>query len=175
MSASGSPLSTPSPSQRHASLSPSHAQMSYGLYQGNSNLPPHLRNDFQRGASRTPPPISPSLPSLMTGHRHPSNTSHPQGFHLPPLEPNIDNRSASGSPHLSARDWQSPVRSLGSPGPQESMYGEPVPSGYSLPASGHPMYHQNSYLRRPNSAEPHVEPYQPHMMPTYQTKVYGHG
>lgn len=152
----GSPMSTPSPSQRNLSASPNselapmnnmHHQGPYP-YMHNSPLPGHLRGEY---SNQPPPPTA----SFSNGMRP---TSHPTGYGPPPiLEPpaNMEQRqpgSASGSPHMGSVGWQSPSHM---PSPSQSsgyVYPDPDPYGSST-AMGH-MFYPNSNIRRPQSTEP---------------------
>jgi hypothetical protein len=155
----GSPMSTPSPSQRNLSISPNSelAPMS-GLhrhpgdypYMNNSSLPVHLRGDYHV-ANQAPPTTA----SFSNGMRP---TSHPTGYGPPPiLEPpaNMERQpgSANGSPPMGSLGWQSPSHNMPSPSQNNGyVYPDPDPYG-SAAAMGH-MYYPNSNIRRPQSTEP---------------------
>lgn len=156
--------STPSPALRNTSLSPSdeippapslsRQPSEYSYMSG--PLPSHIRNDLPPPSTRSSPSLpSPSRSSFSTQHR-PSLTSHPATYGPPPtLEPptHQDSRrpgSASGSPHLSAVGWQSPIHpGMSSPSHGDS-YMYPDPFGGPPP----PLYYPPSHLRRPHSTEP---------------------
>ncbi|CZS98938.1 hypothetical protein WAI453_008465 [Rhynchosporium graminicola] len=150
----GSPMSTPSPGQRHMTASP-HSELAPlnsmprhpGEYQyiNNSHLPGHVRGDYHMQAQQpqTTAPYS-------TGMRP---TSHPVAYGPPSiLEPptNSDRQSGSigGSPHMGNVGWQSPSQSS-MPSPSQS-------NGYVYPDPdyGQQLYYQNSNMRRPQSTEP---------------------
>ena len=160
--------STPSPSQRPVSMSPSnelpplpnlHQRPSeLGYLQPNGSFPPHLRHDFQQQSPRSSPGMaSVALAGSFNNipqHR-PSLTSHPPGYGPPqPLEPpaNTDHRSngsAVGSPHLSGIGWASPSHAnLPSPSAIDA-YSYPDPT-----YGGAPLYYPGSNIRRPQSTEP---------------------
>ena len=153
-------IGTPSPSERHFSLSPStdlpsmptlNRQTSNLSYHSSDSLPLHMRNGLQQPSPRSSPSASsPSLSAFGSGpgnfHR-PSLTSHPI---LPVLEPPAyrEMRSGSGSPHLSGPSggWQSPTHpSMPSPMGDFPMYPEPP---------NMPLYLSNGNFRRPQSTEP---------------------
>lgn len=158
----GSPVSTPSPNQRHMTASPSSElgppmgimprdQNPYAM--SNSSLPTHLRNEYY-APSQTPPVNAPYSNGIRP-------TSHPTGYSQPPsvLEPpaNMEQRqsgSSASSPHLSHAGWQSPSSSaMPSPPPANFAYPDPDPYGGQLGMAQH-MYYQNSNIRRPQSSEP---------------------
>ncbi len=159
--------STPSPSLRTVSMSPSNGiprmptlnrQTSDFSYMPNGSLPHHIRGDLQQPSPRSSPSApSPSYSSFGSNQHRPSLTSYPS-MYCPPqiLEPptHHENRrggSAGDSPHLGSVGWQSPVHpGMGSPSHGEPyMYPEPP---YGAPA--HHLYYPNSNLRRPQSSEP---------------------
>ena len=157
-SETGSAHSTPSPSQRPTSMSPSNElpPLPNLHYLANGSIPPHVRGDFQQPSPRSSPGVtSPSMSNYGASHHRPSLTSHPSGYGPPqPLEPpaNNDHRagSAGGSPHMTALGWGSPNHpGIPSPGPVENFaYPEPTYGG------GHPLYYPGSNIRRPQSTEP---------------------
>ena len=174
-SETGSARSTPSPSARTMSMSPSSdmphvpllpRQHSDFSYMPSGSIPPHLRGDMShipRSGS-----TSPSLSAFGNNHGRPSLTSHPNMYGPPPiLEPptHHDQRtsgSASGSPHLSSIGWQSPSQSgIGSPVPGDS-YAYPEPS-FGVP-NGH-LYYPSSNIRRPHSTEPDHYETKPRLVP----------
>ncbi|KAH7419092.1 hypothetical protein BKA64DRAFT_5249 [Cadophora sp. MPI-SDFR-AT-0126] len=159
----GSPMSTPSPGQRHLTASPhsdlapmNGMQRHPGEYQyiNNSHLPGHVRGDYHM-QGQLPPTTTP----YSNGMRP---TSHPTAYGPPSiLEPpaNSDRQSGStvGSPHMSSVGWQSP--SQGSmPSPSQS-------NGYVYPDPdyGQSLYYQNSNMRRPQSTEPDAYDVKPRM------------
>jgi DNA-directed RNA polymerase subunit RPC12/RpoP len=152
MSSRGSPLSTPSPAQRHMSMSPTIDLGSHGLrhndfaYMTNNSIPVHLRGDLHSGS-----PTSTSSLNVRP-------TSHPTGYGPPSiLEPNVEPHmsgpgSACGSPHLSSVGWPSPTHAP-SPTPSSSyIYTE---SDYQH-AHHMGMYYGGGggQIRRPHSTEP---------------------
>lgn len=154
----GSPMSTPSPGQRHMSASPNselapmnsmHRHPDY-QYMNNSSLPGHLRGEYH--IPNQPPPTAASFSNGMRP------TSHPTGYGPPSiLEPpaNMEQRqpgSAGGSPHMSSVGWQSPSNNMASPS-QSNGYVYPDPDPYGSAVVGH-MYYPNSNIRRPQSTEP---------------------
>lgn len=168
MSDTVSAHSTPSPSQRPASISPNNElppipnlqrrPSELGYLQPNGSFPPHLRHDFQLQSPRSSPGIpSPSLSGSfnnITQHR-PSMTSHPTGYGPPqPLEPPAHNDhrstgSAGASPHLTSMGWGSPSN--------PNMPSPSVLDAYSYPDptyGGAPLYYPGSNIRRPQSTEP---------------------
>lgn len=158
----GSPMSTPSPGQRHLSASPNSelAPMSHiprhpgDAWMNNSSLPGHLRGDYGLQSQQQPPSNG-----YANGMRP---TSHPTGYGPPPtLEPptSVDNRqqgpgSATGSPHMASMGWQSPSHhSMPSPS-QSNSYVYPDPDPYGSSGAMNHMYYPNSNIRRPQSTEP---------------------
>ncbi|KAI9846242.1 MAG: hypothetical protein M1837_004231 [Sclerophora amabilis] len=162
----GSPMSTPSPDPRPISLSPSAElppipnmyRQATDLYMNNGSLPPHLRDMHQASPRSSPTGTSSSLSSLGGSHRPPPNTSYPARFAPPPiLEPpaNPEQRqpgSACGSPHMSAKGWQSPSHgSVGSPSHGDNfVYPDPFASSAGV---GPHLYYPSSNIRRPQSTE----------------------
>ncbi|KAL6717542.1 hypothetical protein ACLMJK_005457 [Lecanora helva] len=169
---------TPSPGERHDSLSPNtdvpqmpflnrqSGHMNYAPHNEplppfNDSLPPHLRAGLQQPSPRSSPSASSPSLSAFGGSNHfhrPSLTSHPI---LPVLEPPTyhDLRqpgSGSGSPHLGTPGWNSPVHQpvhqsgLPSPGQCDSGFSYPEPM---FPTGQH-LYYPNSNMRRPQSTEP---------------------
>jgi hypothetical protein len=176
-------MSTPSPAQRHMSMSPTldmagahgagmrhhHPQHHHQpqqqqqhndfAYMANNSIPVHLRGDLHHSASPT------STSSLNV-----RPTSHPTGYGPPAiLEPSIEphfsgpSSSTCGSPHLSSISsvgWQSPQHV---PSPTHSssyIYTEP---DYQQAHHHHHHHHMGLYygaggaggqLRRPQSSEP---------------------
>lgn len=153
----GSPMSTPSPSQRQLSVSPNselapmnnmHRHPGEYPYMSNSSLPGHLRGEYHM--PNQPPP---STASFSNGMRP---TSHPTSYGPPSvLEPpaNMEQRQASGSPHMGSVGWQSPSHNMPSPS-QSNGYVYPDPDPYGSAASMGQMYYPNSNIRRPQSTEP---------------------
>ncbi|OTB09507.1 hypothetical protein M426DRAFT_80341 [Hypoxylon sp. CI-4A] len=155
----GSPLSTPSPNQRHLSISPS-AELAAAnamrngdySYVSNGSLPAHIRTDMQ---SQSPT----SAPAYTTSMRP---TSHPTAFPPPPtLEPNIESHqsgtgSTGGSPHMGSTGWQSPSH-MASPthsnGGSNFVYPDPDPSFMSGNGMGLQYYTAGSQIRRPTSTD----------------------
>ena len=164
LSSHGSPLTTPSPSQRTMSMSPSldmatannlnrhHGDFQY--FQQHGSLPPHLRVGS---------PASTSSGSYSSSGMRP--TSHPGSYGPPPtLEPNLEQHhqsgpgsvagSVGGSPHMSSVGWQSPTH-LPSPTHSNSSYVYPEPDTYQQNAAMNQMYYGASgHMRRPQSTEP---------------------
>ncbi|KAH8672663.1 hypothetical protein BGZ60DRAFT_469140 [Tricladium varicosporioides] len=166
----GSPMSTPSPLQRHNTASP-HSELApmnqmprhAGDYQymSNSPLPTHLRGEYHM--PNQPPPTTAPYPNTVRP------TSHPNGYGPPSiLEPptNSEQRqggSASGSPHMSNAGWASPSQAMPSPSQANGyVYPDPDPYG-SAAAMGQMYYQQNSNIRRPNSTEPDAYDIKPRM------------
>jgi hypothetical protein len=157
----GSPMSTPSPSQRHLSASPNselapmnnmHRHPGDYPYMNNSSLPGHLRGEYHM--PNQPPPTTASFSNGMRP------TSHPTGYGPPSiLEPpaNMEQRqsgSANGSPHMSSVGWQSPSHNVPSPSQSNGyVYPDPDPYGSAAASMGQ-MYYPNSNIRRPQSTEP---------------------
>ena len=157
----GSPMSTPSPSQRNLSASPnSELAPMNGIprhpaeyqYMNNSPLPGHLRGEYH-----VPNQSVPTTAPFSNGMRP---TSHPTGYGPPSiLEPpaNMEQRqagSASGSPHMSSVGWQSPSQNMPSPSQSNGyVYPDPDPYGSAAAMNQH-LYYQNSNVRRPGSMEP---------------------
>ncbi|GAP87103.1 putative zinc finger protein 58 [Rosellinia necatrix] len=160
-----SPLNTPSPGQRHMSVSPGADPAAPNAmrtndysYMGNGTLPVHLRADIHAQPST-------SLASFTPGMRP---TSHPTSYPPPPtLEPNIESHhsvggSTAGSPHMGSVGWQSPSHvpspsHMPSPtysngGGSGSVYPELEPSFGGSALS--PMYSFGTQIRRANSTEP---------------------
>ncbi len=180
----GSPLSTPSPGPRTMSLSPSaplpaipsmprhHSDFAY---MNAGSLPPHLRSDMRPPSPRSSPAVTPTHQHhhlMSMGGRPTINTSHPASYGPPPvLEPpaNLEQRpqsgSTSGSPHMSAAvGWQSPTHMVG--GMMSPAQAAPDGYGYADqygPAAAAlvstPLYYPNSNMRRPQSAEAHMDGY----------------
>lgn len=161
----GSPLNTPSPGQRHMSMSPNAdlatanamRQNDYS-YMNNGSLPVHLRTDMH-----TQSPTS--APTYGAGVRP---TSHPTNFAPPQtLEPSIESHqsqpgSAAGSPHMGSVGWQSPTH-MQSPSHMASPTHSNGGSGYVYPdpdqtfasnGMGQMYYTGAPQIRRPGSAEP---------------------
>lgn len=156
----GSPLNTPSPGQRHMSMSPS-AELAAAnamrnsdySYVGNGSLPVHIRTDMQ---SQSPT----SAPGYPTGMRP---TSHPTVYPPPPtLEPSIESHqsgtgSTGGSPHMGSVGWQSPSH-MASPTHSNSgnSYVYPDPDQPFLGSNnlGQMYYNSSAQIRRPTSTEP---------------------
>lgn len=159
--------STPSPSRRTHSMSPSNGiprmpalnrQTSDFSYMPNGSLPHHIRPGLQQPSPRSSPSAtSPSYASYSHTQPRQSLTSYPSMYCPPPvLEPPTHHEhrrggSAGDSPLIGSVGWQSPVHpSMGSPSHTEPyMYPEPP---YGTPAQH--LYYPNSNLRRPQSTEP---------------------
>lgn len=162
---------TPSPGERHDSLSPNsevphmpfltRQSLSYASGESlppfNDSLPPHLRAGLQQPSPRSSPAASSPTLSAFGGSNYvhrPSLTSHPM---LPVLEPPTyhdlrQSSSGSGSPHLGTPGWNSPVHPSGLPSPGTSDIGFNYPEQpYS---SNQHLYYPNSNMRRPQSTEP---------------------
>lgn len=143
--------STPSPSQRTASLSPStelpppfstHRQATeYNMYRGNSNNmsvtshPASLMGEIQPLTPRPTPTTTPTIPSVMVpGMNRQPPTSNPN--YLPPLPPILEPKSEyqrQGSPHLSGGLGSPHMSSAGSP--HMSHASHPYsPAGYRSPS-----------------------------------------
>lgn len=169
----GSPISTPSPGQRHLTASPNSelapmsgmprhpAEYPYGSM-SNSSLPTHLRDSYH-AAGQAPPTTA----TFSNGMRP---TSHPSGYAPPPsiLEPpaNMEQRqpgSASGSPHMSHASWNSPSPHMPSPPPANYTYPDPDPYGGAMGMNQQHLYYQNSNMRRPQSTEPDQYDMKPRM------------
>ena len=166
---------TPSPPDRHLSMSPNadlsmspNADLSHmptlnrrtgGVsYSSNDScpLPPHFRPGLQQPSPRSSPSVSSPTLSAFGGssnYHRPSLTSHPT---LPVLEPPTyhDLRqpaSAGGSPHFGSTGWQSPVAAgLPSPGHNDTGFWGPEPQY----GSSQHLYYPSSNVRRPQSTEP---------------------
>ena len=158
--------STPSPSLRTVSMSPSNTiprmpalnrQPSDFSYVPNGSIPHHIRSDLHQPSPRSSPSApSPSYSSFNHNQHRQSLTSYPSMYCPPPiLEPptHHDHRRAGSvgdSPHMNNVGWQSPTHlGMGSPGHAEP-YTYPEPP-YGAP---HHLYYPNSNLRRPQSTEP---------------------
>ncbi len=165
---------TPSPTERHDSLSPNSDLPQMPFYNRqtagvpyanteplppfNDSLPPHLRAGLQQPSPRSSPSASSPTLSAFGGNNYvhrPSLTSHPM---LPVLEPPPyhDLRqpsSGSGSPHLGTPGWNSPVHPSGLPSPGHCDTGFPYPEQPPYHTSQH-LYYPNSNMRRPQSTEP---------------------
>ncbi|KAK6956961.1 hypothetical protein Daesc_002243 [Daldinia eschscholtzii] len=156
----GSPLNSPSPGQRHMSMSPS-AELAAAnamrnndySYVGNGSLPVHIRTDMQ---SQSPT----SAPGYPAGMRP---TSHPTVYPPPPtLEPSVESHqsgtgSTAGSPHMGSVGWQSPSH-MASPTHSNSgnSYVYPDPDQPFLGSNnlGQMYYNAGAQIRRPTSTEP---------------------
>jgi hypothetical protein len=156
--------STPSPSQRTASLSPAtelpspfHRAPEY-MYRANGNITSHplslLTGDMQPLTPRATPTTTPTMPSgMVPGVHRPPPTSNPSYLGaLPPiLEPSVKTEfqrpgspHMSGSPHLSGSPHMS---SAGSPhmsrgSPHMSAMGYHSPSPYSSSAADDGFFFQ---------------------------------
>ncbi|KAG5921338.1 hypothetical protein E4U53_003808 [Claviceps sorghi] len=160
-SSQGSPMTTPSPSHRTVSMSPSmdmgaansvnrHPAADFQYLPQTGSLPPHLRgvgspnSTSSNGYSNTMRP-----------------TSHPNTYGPPPiLEPNLEQHqsgpgSTGGSPHMATSiGWQSPAH-MPSPSQNGAGYVYPEPDTYSQNAAINQMYYGGpSQIRRPQSTEP---------------------
>ncbi|KAI1380397.1 hypothetical protein F4677DRAFT_259362 [Hypoxylon crocopeplum] len=161
----GSPLNTPSPNQRHMSISPSaelaatnSMRNSDYSYVNNGSLPVHLRTDMQSQSST-------SAPTYTTGIRP---TSHPTAYPPPPtLEPSVESHqsgtgSSGGSPHMGSVGWQSPSHM---PSPTHSNSGNsyvyPDPDQPFLGSNnmGQMYYNAAPQIRRPTSTDPSSSSY----------------
>jgi hypothetical protein len=167
----GSPMSTPSPSQRNLSASPnSELAPMNGIprhpgeyqYMNNSPLPGHLRGEYH-----VPSQSAPTTASFSNGMRP---TSHPTSYGPPSiLEPpaNMEQRqsgSASGSPHMSSVGWQSPSQNMPSPSQSNGyVYPDPDPYGSAAAMNQHLYYQNSSNVRRPGSMEPDAYDIKPRM------------
>lgn len=156
MSNHGSPLTTPSPGQRHMSMSPSvdlsgaggmHRHQDFQYLQSGS-LPVHLRVGS---------PTSTSSGGYANTMRP---TSHPTGYGPPSiLEPSLEQHqssgpgSAGGSPHMANVGWQSPSN-VASPTQQPGSYVYPDPEAYPSNPAMSQMYYGAPHMRRPQSTEP---------------------
>lgn len=182
-SETASPLGTPSPNDRHLSMSPAggmsanvvpgmHRQNSDYAYMGSMNVPPHLRNEMPQPSPRASPSLTSQPYQPPVGAQRPAITSHPSGYGPPPiLEPPasanhnqaVGTSSANGSPHMAAMGWQSPSQqALPSPGPGDNAYVYPEPGNYG--GANNNMYYSSANIRRPNSTEPdHYNPGQQRM------------
>ncbi|KAF1984252.1 ENTH-domain-containing protein [Aulographum hederae CBS 113979] len=168
-SETGSPIPTPSPNQRHMSLSPSagmpvvqtmHRPPSDYVYAAGMNVPHYLRGEMQQPSPRSSPALtSQPYATNIPGQQRPTITSHPSGYGPPSvLEPptnagHSQPGSANGSPHMGTMGWQSPSQHhMTSVNPADNGYVYPEPANYGGQA---PMYYANSNnMRRPNSTEP---------------------
>lgn len=152
----GSPMTTPSPAQRHMSMSPS---IDLSAPNGLNRHP----NDFQYMPThlRVGSPTSASTGGFNSGMARP--TSHPTSYGPPPtLEPNLEQHpagpgSAGGSPHMSNVNWQSPTHV---PSPAQNAAGSyvyPEPDAYPPnPAAMGQMYYGAAppQMRRHQSSDP---------------------
>ncbi|KAI1141514.1 hypothetical protein F5Y05DRAFT_263789 [Hypoxylon sp. FL0543] len=156
----GSPLNTPSPAERHMSMSPSAELVAANAmrnaeysYVSNGSLPAHLRTDIQ---SQSPT----SAPGYTTGMRP---TSHPTTYPPPStLEPSVESHqsgsgSAAGSPHMGSVGWQSPSH-MASPthsnGGGSYVYPDPDQPFLGSNNMGQMYYNAGAQVRRPTSTEP---------------------
>jgi len=155
----GSPMSTPSPSQRNMTISPNSelAPMSNMPrhpgdypYMSNSSLPVHLRGDYHM--ANTPPPSTTSYSTSLRPTSHPNVYGPPQVLEPPANMEQRSSGSVNGSPHMSSVGWQSPSH-MPSPS-QGNSYVYPDPDPYGSQAAMGQMYYPNSNIRRPQSTEP---------------------
>lgn len=158
MSNHGSPLTTPSPSQRTMSMSPS-VDLS-----GNNSIPRHP-GDFQYLSQNGSLPMHMRVGSPTStssgGFNMMRPTSHPTSYGPPPtLEPNLDNSqgtpsSNGGSPHMANVGWQSPSH-MASPSQNNASYVYPDPAdAYPANQAMNQMYYSAAtHMRRPQSTEP---------------------
>jgi len=163
MSHHPSPTTTPSPSQRHMSASPS-AQLEGAIsqrptgdfqqYAANSSLPAHLRTDVQ--ATNVPTTSAGYNPNIRP-------TSHPTSYPPQTLEPSVESHgsgtgSAAGSPHLGSGGWASPTHSA-SPSQSGAPYMYPDPSEFHNNQNMNPLYftHPNQ-MRRQQSSDSNLVP-----------------
>ncbi|KAI0022784.1 hypothetical protein F4780DRAFT_777248 [Xylariomycetidae sp. FL0641] len=162
----GSPLNTPSPSQRQLSMSPS-AEMAannamrndFSYMNNNGPLPAHLRTDAHSQSPTSAPTYTPGM----------RPTSHPTSYPPPPptLEPSVESHqsasgSTAGSPHMGSVGWQSPSH-MASPTHMPSPTHSNSGGGYvypdpdqSFPGSGMSQmyYPASAQIRRTTSTEP---------------------
>lgn len=153
-------MTTPSPSHRTLSISPSmelsatnnsvnrHPADFQYLPQSGS-LPPHLRGVGS--------PTATASNAYGNGMRP---TSHPNSYGPPPiLEPNLDQHQAGsgstgGSPHMTSLGWQSPSH-MPSPSQNGNGYVYPEPDTYTQSATiNHMYYGAPPQMRRPQNTEP---------------------
>ncbi|KAL4722410.1 hypothetical protein ACLX1H_010762 [Fusarium chlamydosporum] len=158
MSNHGSPMTTPSPSQRTMSMSPS-VDLS-----GTNSIPRHP-GDFQylQQTGGLPMHMRVGSPTSTSsgGYNMMRPTSHPTSYGPPPtLEPNLDNSqgtpsSNGGSPHMANVGWQSPSH-MASPSQNSASYVYPDPAdAYPTNSAMNQMYYgAATHMRRPQSAEP---------------------
>ncbi|KAF2434566.1 hypothetical protein EJ08DRAFT_582168 [Tothia fuscella] len=174
-SESNSPMPTPSPHERHLSLSPAaqlgavapmhrtNSDMGYGM-----PIPGHLRGELQPSPRSSPSLTSqPYMSQAPLQQQRSALTSHPNSYGPPQvLEPPTQTHSGqstsvNGSPHMSAMGWQSPSHpGMASPNPGDGYVYPDPPAQYAPHQQG--MYYQNHpNLRRPQSSEPeHYDPRQ---------------
>ncbi|KAI0888037.1 uncharacterized protein GGS22DRAFT_92640 [Annulohypoxylon maeteangense] len=160
VSSHASPLNTPSPGQRHMSISPSAELATSNVmrnneysYVSNGSLPVHIRTDMQ---SQSPT----SVPAYATTMRP---TSHPTVYPPPPtLEPSVESHqsgtgSAGGSPHMGSVGWQSPSH-MASPTHSTSgssyVYPDPEQPFLGSNSLGQMYYNAGAQIRRPTSTDP---------------------
>ncbi|KAG5998907.1 hypothetical protein E4U54_002103 [Claviceps lovelessii] len=159
-SSHGSPMTTPSPSHRTMSMSPSmdmgaannvnrHPAADFQYLPQTGSLPPHLR-----GVG------SPNSTSSNGYNNTMRPTSHPSTYGPPPiLEPNLEQHqsgpgSTGGSPHMAASlGWQSPAH-MPSPSQNGAGYVYPEPDTYSHNAAINQIYYgAPAQIRRTQSTE----------------------
>ena len=161
-----SPMSTPAQSPRDLSMSPNselppipsmHRQTNdYSFVTG--SLPLHMRGDMHHATSPRMPTAS-SAPLSSMGVRP---TSHPVRYGLPPVlePPTLSERgsgSVNGSPHMTNSTWSPSQSSLASPTHGDGfMYHDYHAAAQMAP---HHIYYPSSAIRRPQSTEPAVDPY----------------
>ncbi|KAI1078107.1 hypothetical protein F5B20DRAFT_571839 [Whalleya microplaca] len=156
----GSPLNTPSPGQRHMSISPS-AELAAAnamrnndySYMNNGSLPVHLRTDMHSQSPTSAPTYTPGM----------RPTSHPSPYPPPPtLEPSVESHqsgtgSAGGSPHMGSVGWQSPSH-MASPTHSNNgnsyVYPDPDQPFPGAGMGGQMYYGTGAQIRRPTSTEP---------------------
>ncbi|SPO04916.1 related to zinc finger protein [Cephalotrichum gorgonifer] len=154
LSSHASPVTTPSPAQRNASMSPS-SQLEgsamerhpreFQQYVANNSLPAHLRNDLHTGS-----PTSTSSGGFNNAIRP---TSHPTSYPPPILEPSAD--TFFGTPY----GGLSPTRSVS---PSQNSAGTPFmypdPDQTSANNMGQLYYAHPNQVMRPQSTEPNMVP-----------------
>lgn len=156
----GSPMSTPSPGQRHLSASPHselaplnnmHRQPGEFQYINNSHLPTHVRGEYHNQGPQVP--ITASFSNAMRPTSHPTGYGPPSVLE-PPAHSERQGGSVTGSPHMGSVGWHSPSpHSMPSPS-QSNPYVYPDPDPYGGAAMAQHLYYQNSNMRRPHSTEP---------------------
>lgn len=173
LSSHGSPMTTPSPSHRTMSMSPSldmgaannmnRHPGDFQYLQQTGSLPPHLRgvgspNSTSSNGYNNNNNNNNSNPNNNNNGMRP--TSHPNTYGPPQiLEPNLEQHqsgpgSMGGSPHMTSLGWQSPSH-VPSPSQNGAGYVYPEPDTYSQNAAMNQMYYgAPPQMRRPHSTEP---------------------